>query len=209
MADFEIIDGITGYVGIGVGLPGLFDLAAQLSSAREDVNALVSVSVGMLDNIPIEATAKVEKLSTFSDVGVMTFYEHVGINIIDNLSLNLASSQSMSQQEESDMYLRGWFWLTYGLGNIVPRLDLNYVTAGAWDPSFGLGINESFKVANYDKDFAYLTVSPSVQFRVTGSTWVELGYLFGMDMSSNEKAAIGTKNGGVNHAAFLDVRVSF
>jgi hypothetical protein len=209
------IDDVSGYVGLGVNLPNLLNFRAQLSSKKDDVKALASARIAVLKDIPIEATARLTGLSEFSDSGTMSFYERFGFNAISNLSLNLALAQSLSQADDTDMFFRGWFWLTYSLGNIVPRLDVNYITGGKFNTGVGLGVNASYNdgynggAYTYDKDQAYLTVSPSVQFRAAANTFVELGYLFGKDMSDNDKAAIGAKNGGINHAAFADVRVSF
>jgi len=209
------IDEVSGYAGLGVNLPDLLNLRAQLSGKKNDVKALVSARFLAVKNIPIEVTARLTGLSEFGDAGTMSFYERVGFNAISNLSLNLAAAQSISQADDTDLFFRGWFWLTYDLGNIVPRLDVNYITGGKFTTGAGLGVNASYNTDyekgayTYDKDHAFLTVSPSVQFKVAANTFVELGYLFGKDMSGSDKAAIGNKNGGVNHAAFADLRVSF
>jgi len=209
------IDEVSGYAGLGVNLPDLLNFRAQLSGKKDDARALASARISAVKNIPIEATARLTGLSEFGDAGTMSFYERIGFNAISNLSLNLAAAQSISQADNTDLFFRGWFWLTYGLGNIVPRLDVNYISGGKFNPALGLGVNASYNdgydkgAYTYDKDHAFLTVSPSVQFRAAANTLIELGYLFGKDMSDNDKAAIGNKNSGVNHAVFVDLRVSF
>jgi hypothetical protein len=193
-------------------------LNAQLISVHPDhagnnggpgTNALLSVAVKAVPGINIMASGIFYRLDEFSDLGTMWFAEEVGINIIDNLSLNLSITESISQADDTDMFIRAWFWLTYGLDNITPRLDVNYVMAGTgWlgdsinPASIGLG-------HNFDKNYSFLTVSPSVKFKVTQGATFELGYVFGMDMSKDGYYAIGTKTGGVNHAAFIDAKYVF
>jgi len=210
------VDNVEGWLGFGVSMPDLFDLNAQLKSKRDDANAMFSVSVGVLPDIGIKATAAFLDLTNFSDSGIMTFYEEVNLNIIENLGLNVALSQSMNNAENTDMAFRGWVWLTYAMGNIVPRFDVNYIMGAKMYTNFGLNPIDTYQAQDfawagdcYDGDYSYLTVSPSVKLRVASNKFVELGYMFAMDMSQNDKVAVGGKNGGVNHAAFVDLRVSF
>ncbi|MDR0497162.1 MAG: hypothetical protein LBH42_06090 [Treponema sp.] len=207
------IDAVAGYAGFSVNLPDLLNLRAQLSSQKDDVKALASARISAVKGIPIELTARLTDLSNFSDTGTISFFEHVGYNAIDNLSFNLAAAQSISQAEDTDIYFRAWLWLTYAMGDIIPRLDFNYVTGGKFRHDMGLGVNSPFKdgyEANpftYDKNNAFFTVSPSIQFRAAANTFVDLGYIFAKDMG--DAPAFGTKDKGTNHAACIDVRVSF
>jgi hypothetical protein len=210
------VDKVTGWLGFGASIADLLDLNAQFTGNQATKNAFVSASIGALPGIGINATAIFLDLLNFSDSGQMWFHEHVGIDLIENLSLNIAASQGMFSEDGPDMYFRGWAWLTYGLGDIVPRLDVNYIMAGTFNPAAGLGFNYSYCDSETDlgfatgnKDHAFLTVSPSITCKVAGGTWVELGYMLLMDMSTNDAVAVGIKNGAVNHAAFIDVRVTF
>jgi len=201
-------DALTGYLGLGVYL-GVADILAQMSSAREDLNAYLSVGVSAIQNVPIELTLTVNDISNFSDSGVLGIFPHVGINVIENLGINLAGAIWLPQASGADTAFRGWFWLTYALGNIIPRLDVNYISGGVFNAGGGLYKNSIVGDPNFNTDYALLTVSPSVLMRVAPNMHFELGYLLGADMSKNDVAAMGGKNKGVNNAAFMDVRVSF
>ena len=197
------------YLGLGVYM-GIFDLRAQFNMMKDDANLLVSARTGAVQNLDIEATIDIRRLDDFSDSGTMTFMEHVGINMIENLGIHIASAQSISQADDSDLALRVWAWLTYNMGTIIPRIDVNFGTgAGVNFNGSGIGVNDRYKVYKYDSDLTYLTVTPSVKFQVANNRFVDLGYCLGVDMSSNDKAALGSKNGGVNHAAYIDVLVRF
>ena len=172
-------------------------------------------------------------LDQFSDFGQIHFYEYFAFRGIENLSINLALTQAVAQYDKNskgdsaDLYFRGWFWLTYALndGGILPRLDFNYVMAGKYAAGYGFGFTSSYtddgsfssSCYTFDKDHSFMTVSPSIAFRVNPNCFFELGYFLGVDMSSGDdgsaakvkKVAIGGKQGGISHGAFTGVKVSF
>jgi hypothetical protein len=82
-----------------------------------------SANIRAIDNIPIGVGFDISNLHEFGDIGTSLFQVNAGFNFIDNLSLNFAAALAMSQSDlYDDMYVRCWFWLTYAMGNIVPRL---------------------------------------------------------------------------------------
>jgi len=210
MGAYDILDNHNMYGWLGFGLYlGVADVVAQMKATGNDVAAYLSTAITAVPILDIDATLGLWDISNFSDSGMIGIFPHVGVNIIDNLGINLAVGIWMPQASGLDNAFRFWFWLDYALGNIIPRIDVNYMIAGSFNDGGGFYKNSVVEEGPFDKDVALLTVSPSVLMKVAGNMHFELGYLLGIDMSKNDKHAIGGKNKGVNHAAFADVRVSF
>jgi len=206
------LEQVHGWAGFGIYMPDMIDVVGQVRGAEHVGDFLLSARVRALPGIPINATFQFRDLPEFSDFGWMHFSQHVGYNLIDNVSINLALAQAMHNMEDTDMFFRAWFWVSYAMGNIVPRFDVNYVMGGTFTPNLGLNTNESlrdwdsYSTYTFDSDQTFLTVSPSVSFRVGGSSHLELGYIMGVDLG--DVSAFGAKD-GVHHAAFIDLRVAF
>jgi len=208
-------------IGVGIRVPDVLDvnIASRIGHKLTDVQA--SFRVNALDNIGLKFTAFALGLHDFGNVGAMTFFEEVNLNgLVDNLSINLLFLQSVNQKATSvkgtDLVFRGWLWASYAIGNIVPRLDVNYAMGTKYN--WAMGLNENMGVFNgwsydafdYNKNYSYMTVGLSCQFRVTASRYFEIGYILGADMSNTWYNAFGgNKSGAMAHSFHASVVTSF
>ena len=225
-----------GWFGFGVHVDKMVDFAAQMSFGKVDedlfwddddddttpdvflvnmnktfVNALVSASINAIPDVGVIVSMAMNDLADFSDTGSMTFYEEFSYSAIENVSLNLAFVQSLAQWDNADLYFRGAFWATYAMGNIVPRLDLNFVMGGTYEmSSFYIAENSFGKT--YNKEQMFITFIPSVQLKVTNRTFVDIGFIGGVDLTDDKKAAPAftqAAEAGFNFGAFVDVLIQF
>jgi hypothetical protein len=116
-------------------------------------------------------------------------------------------------QASDDPFMAFGGWLFYALDNIVPRLDLWYVSGGAY--RYGVGFHPSAAVIDYNAavhtfngNQSYFNLRPSVQFRATAATWWEVGAVFNAELGS-VSAAGGTSDQGLSYAIYTAVRVNF
>ena len=167
---------------------------------------------------PVWVPAAAATPGTLKKDGVdMYFYEQFGYGGIENLGLNLGLVQSISTADSADLYFRGVIWLTYAMGSITPRLDLNFVTGGGYNVGSFYFTGQSSDpddgspfMPTYDKDNMYMTLIPSVQFQVARNCFLDVGFVAGIDMSKNDKVAfVGADKKGFNFGAFLDLYVRF
>jgi hypothetical protein len=171
---------------------------------------MASAALELIDNIPLTFAARISNLQNFGDRGVSLFHFHAGVNIIQDLGLNFLYAYAYSNADaHENAYQRFLFYLTFNMGNLVPRLDINYVQGGNLNAGAGLGARTFLAGYNYDSERKLITVSPSVMFRVTPAAYINVGYLAAVDRSDNDKAAFGSRNGGFNHVGFIDLNVTF
>jgi hypothetical protein len=187
-------------------------------------NILAASKIGL----KFVVAGKVEQLQNFSDAGTIGIYETIGFTKVQNLSLNLNLWQILAKKDndpltaDDDFSLRVWFWASYALaeGKIVPRFDVNFLTAGSVNTAvlhfnnrfapgtITSGVNAgkpggrndaSWKI---DKDTQIFNLRPSVGFYLDKNSWFELGY--------NLDLGLGKGTGDfVNHAIYADLKVSF
>ena len=221
--------GVINLVGVGVRVPDVLDvnIASRIGFKLTDIYA--SFRVTALDNIGIKLTAVAMNLHDFSDAGYMSLYEEVNLNgLVDNLSINLLFLQSIAQKEaaaavsgtttiapkDKDLVFRGWAWASYAIGNIVPRLDVSYVTGTRY--SFNRGLNDLASVFrdgayhgyDYNANYSYMTVGLSCQFRVAGNRYFEVGYILGADLGKTGYNSFGGNN-DMAHMFHLGVTTVF
>jgi hypothetical protein len=154
-----------------------------------------------------------ENLEEFGDIGTIRFFETFGYNGITNLSLNLSFWEGINQATGKDFSFRVWFWASYALkdGDIVPRLDVNYLVAGEYDNFQRLHLDDRY-AATYNKDQVLLSARPSVSFKANSNSWLEIGYLVNYDLgdaSASKNTNASTSAKGVHSAIYADIRVSF
>ena len=228
---YNFVDKSIAYFGFNVLVPDTFRLNGMVrlsqgatAGAFQNSRAALGFSFLGVKDLKLVVQGVFRGLDRFSDWGSMHFYEYFAYNGVENLSLNLALTEAAHQADNTDLYFRAWFWLTYALneGAILPRLDFNYVMGGRWTPNYGLAYNDSFNdngnyttaCYTYDKDQTFMTITPSVAFRINGNCFIALGYMLGVDLSGKENnvqktAFTGARDKGINHATFVDLRVSF
>ena len=202
-------DKAKGVIAFRVDVPDLLNFAAavQLGGFKGDYNAYLTFKVFAVKDVNIAATARLLHVDDFSDAGQMIFYEYFGFNGVENLSVNLGLAQSLLQADGSDLYFRAWFWLTYAIGNIVPRLDVNYIMGGTY--AYG-SLNQNWDFEGnwkHNEAWSMLAISPSVQFRISGSTFFDIGYAAYVGLGDTKKDAKAFDT--MNHAVYLELQTSF
>lgn len=193
------------WVGFGLTLDAL-DFVAQSSFTHGKGDALASIGVNAIENVTLAFTVALNDLNAFSDRGEMHFYEQFGFDGVENLSLNLAAHQAITKDASTakDLYFRLWFWATYAIGNIVPRLDVNFVMGGTCQEPNSFYGPEMFAPSYYKED-KYLSFSPSVQFQVSGSQYIEFGYVGIKGLGDKNKFT----DDGFHHGLFINLFTSF
>ena len=200
-------DTARGWFGFGVNMDA-FSFALQMDFGKDFGNLYATASVKAIDNVAILfSICAFDLLNDFSDNGEVHIFAQFGFSGIENMSLNLALIPKISMVENKDLYFRGWFWLTYSLGNIIPRLDIDFVMAGTHTiRSFYYtgGIYDQ----KFNADMLYVAITPSVKFQVARNCFVDVGILAGIDLGDVPTFA-GAKDTGVNFGGFVDVMVRF
>ena len=205
-------DGGFGFWGaLGLNLTNMASIRAQLTYQGEVVNALAGAKISAINGIPIDLVFRAWNL-TDSDIMRMAIHGFVGINLVDNLSVTLGGAYSTdAAADDPFMAFGGWF--TYAIGNIVPRVDVWYVSGGQY--AYGYGFNAtgsnidygSPAVMSYNPDQVYFSLRPAVQFRATSAMWWELGAVVNMDLG--DVSAVGLSKTGTSVGFFTAARVSF
>ena len=205
-AEATHVHGLTLWGGIGLNLDGLARIMAQFSHNDSATHALAGVRLDLLDFLPINVVARFQNLNDFSDAGRFDALAFVGINLIDNLGLNVGGAFSMSQNDaHEDPFFAVGGWATFAMGNIVPRLDLWFVSGGQYN--YGQGFHSLTSVMDWgmqqtwNSDFMYFNIRPSVQFRAFTNMYWQLGAVVNINL--------GDANDGVDYGLFTAVRVSF
>jgi len=204
--------GLTLWGGLGVNLPDLMSVRAQLTHNDLVTNALVGVHVTALDFLPISAFIRMHNLQDFGDVGQLFAYAFVGLNLVENLDLNLGAAFGISQVDDTDPFMAFGAWLQFtGLGAIVPRLDAWFVSGAAYgfDQGFAASAaNIDWGNATFNSDQSYISIRPAVRFRATPSAWWEVGGLFNIELG-DVGAGGGTSDDTLSWGLFTAVRVTF
>ncbi|MDR2786365.1 MAG: hypothetical protein LBB83_10680 [Treponema sp.] len=115
------------------------------------------------------------------------FYETLGYKIGDlSFGLNAVQYLRTEKDVDHDLGLHLNPWVSYDIGPIVPRLDLNYLLAGKALTASGVnslpGASYHRKVFDYadngNKDnLSVIAVRPSVKFNIDKNTFIEIGDL--------------------------------
>jgi hypothetical protein len=155
----------------------------------------------------LKAVVEVEGivLDEFKDKGALNIYETVSYDF-DELDVGINAIQYYSQVKDDDkLALRFTPWVSYTIGDFVPRLDVGYVLgAGLLDTAATVG--KYHRATPYTPTYTYddsvITIRPSLKYNLNSVTFVELGYVFNL---VKEKADIDNDT----HTVYLDFKWSF
>ena len=200
--------GLAIWGGLGVNVPSLLSARVQFNTSYEVVNLIAGVQVTALEAVPINLVFRAWDL-TDGDIIRMAIHGFIGVNMIDNLGITVGGAFS-NRADRDDPYMAFGGWFTYALGNIVPRIDLWYVSGGAYAYGYGFnatGSNIDYGAMTYNKDQTYFSIRPAVQLRATATTWWELGAAINMDLG--DVSAVGLAKKGTSIGFFTAARVNF
>lgn len=164
-------------------------------------------------------TARLQGLEEFGDEGIMRFYAsfaHSGL--VDDMILHAGASFGMVMNDDfwwgnaTSPHIWVWVGAEYALSDrIVPRLDVHYVMGGTWNHANQIH-NASIRdgVTFFEED-TFAHIRPSVQFRVTSASFVELGAIVHLDLGDDAGNGNPTwlRTHGTHIGAYALVRVAF
>ena len=194
--------------GLAANVPGLLGARLQLSFQDIGTHASLSANITALDAFPIILTAWMRNLDEFGDFGWFAVHAMIGVNIIDNLSINVGGTIGMAMWDETDPFIGAGAYLTYALGNVVPRLDFWFISGGTYNYAAGLtplGATIYWGRASWNSDQTYINIRPSVQFRVNSACYLDTGVVVNFDMGDVPAAG----GDGLSYGVFAAVRVNF
>jgi len=174
--------------------------------------ALAGLQVFAIPGIPINAGFRFHDLQDFDEVGTLSGTVAVHLDgLVDNLTLGLAGAVGMSQVDDTDLAFGGGLWLAYPVGNIVPRLDLWYMSG--WAYNYNYGLNHTWGYVDhgdltFNSDQSYLSIRPMVQIRATATSWLQLGAVINLELG-DVGAAGGDSDDSVSFGVFAGVRATF
>jgi hypothetical protein len=202
------------------------------------VKGLTAVIEAELDNLQDFEEVKAGKKNDWGRVitdsqkysGKFNLYETVGYKVEDlgpgNLGVGLNTSQHFSMQTEvksgdnkTGAGIRFNPWVSYGVGNIVPRLDLVYFMGGKINGSDnddeGKFYRRGYDPTYFVKDWV-MTIRPAVTFNV-GKAFVEIGDAVNFENSHTKKyfGDTAAKNAGkgeddrFTNIVYVDFKWSF
>jgi hypothetical protein len=201
------------------------------------VKNLTAVIEAELDNLQDFEEVKAGKKNDWGDTvtdsekysGKVNLYESFGYKLEDigpgdlGAGLKLAQYISMKTEIVNGDNRTGpglWFnpWVSYGIGNIVPRLDFVYMIGGKIDGSDNDGEGKYYRDGYVPTYFArdwVMTIRPSVTFNA-GKAFVEIGDAVNFENSHTEKyfgsAGVGAKDrkdGRFTNIVYVDFKWSF
>jgi hypothetical protein len=161
--------------------------------------------------------------------GKINFYESFGYTLEDTgpgdlgVGLKLAQYISMKTEVTKGDNKTGpglWFnpWVSYAIGNIIPRLDFVYMAGGKIDGSDndeeGKYYREGYVATYFAKDWV-MTIRPSVTFTM-GKAFVEIGDAINIEGNHTKKYfgsagvdAADKKDGRFTNIVYVDFKWSF
>ncbi|MDR0730404.1 MAG: hypothetical protein LBF63_01965 [Treponema sp.] len=148
----------------------------------------------------------------------LNFYETLGYKIGDlSFGLNAVQYLRVEKDVDHDLGLHLNPWVSYAIGSIVPRLDLNYLLAGkALTEPGGTGAlpGASYhrKVFDYkdngDADnYSVIAARPSVKFNIDKNTFIEIGDLIAFSTGPEGAFADADdpkKSSNLNNVFYID-----
>ncbi|MDR1419082.1 MAG: hypothetical protein LBI86_01790 [Treponema sp.] len=203
--------------------PGRDESSRMLLSAGilavKDLTAVVAVD---FDNIQSYSTVKTGDVNAWggtvtagdrvNNSGKLNIHEALGYKVSD-LSIGFNASQffsfaerdvtnsvtSITTQEKVDASLYFNPWVSYSLGNIVPRLDVVYMMGGQINGSSATAEGKYYRRGydpNYTKETWVLGIRPSIRFNI-GSCFLELGDLVSLEGQENKFYGVNVPNPNV------------
>jgi hypothetical protein len=178
------------------------------------VKDLTAVIVGTFD-----------KIEYFDSTGNIMFSETFGYKMND-LGLGLNAVQFLynrvdGNDDKVDMNPGLLFnpWVSYTIGNIVPRLDLVYFMGGQskmanpnqqWERR---GFVNLAKAKDAEDDYSVFSIRPSVKFNLDNKTFLEIGDMMNFDSATKDGAykdeGDDKKNSLFTNVFYVDVKFSF
>jgi hypothetical protein len=171
--------------------------AEKFDGSGESSKLIFSASVLAVKPLTAVVEVEVDKLEstgTAKDDMNINFYETLGYKI-GNLAFGLnavqyygkAKNAGANKVEDKDLGLHFNPWISYTIGSVVPRLDVNYFKAGT---AITIPAENALPAGNYHRtvfaykdngkdadDFTVIAVRPSVKFNIGSKTFVEIGDL--------------------------------
>jgi hypothetical protein len=136
--------------------------------------------------------------------GKINIYQTIQYDM-GSLSVGLWAAEWLSQAEDADFAFYANPWVSYALGNIVPRLDLGYGSATrAGFNNTGLNWRRVNYSAMYDSDYSIIAIRPSVKFNIDSKTFVEIGDLLDIDGGK-----WGDDDSRISNAFYIDFKWTF
>jgi hypothetical protein len=204
-----------GGLGVQFGL-GEFRTSWRINHAHatldNSTDGLIALNLLAIDNIPIHASLRLMNVNDFNDNGRLDLQAQVGLNLVQDFAITATAAFSMSQVDDTDPFMAFGGWLIYnGLGNIVPRLDVYFVSGGEFNFGYGFHPQASaldYACASWNSDQSYFHIRPQVQIRATANAWWEIGAFFNFELG-DVGAAGGTDDDPLTFGLFTGVRVLF
>jgi hypothetical protein len=230
-------------ISAGYTMPDLFKVTASFRTANQTVNEvsrftnadsevfsgnetsklIFGAQILAVKNLTAVVEAEVDKLE---DTGAdkekdnidFNLYETIGYKLGD-LSFGLNAVQYIRSEKDvdHDLGLHLNPWVSYAIGSIVPRLDLNYLLAGRALTAPGgtsalPGASYHRKVFSYadngDADnYSVIAARPSVKFNIDKNTFIEVGDLIAFSMGPEGAFANADdlkKSSNFNNVFYID-----
>ncbi|MDR1352277.1 MAG: hypothetical protein LBK05_03250 [Treponema sp.] len=251
-SDLDIpLDRLKYTVSAGYSMPDLFKATASFRTANQTVNTvsrfadadsevfsgnetsklIFGAQLLAVKNLTAVLEVEADKLE---DTGAdkdkdnidFNLYETIGYKMGD-LSFGLNAVQYIRSEKDVDhdfgLHLNPW--ISYAIGSIVPRLDLNYLMAGkalTGTASINSGTGDiTLPVTGtsyHRKVFAYadngdadnlsvIAVRPSVKFNIDKNTFIEIGDLFAFSTGPEgafADADDAKKSSNINNVIYID-----
>jgi hypothetical protein len=134
--------------------------------------------------------AELDNLEDYGENGIFNLYETLGYKLGD-LGFGLNAAQYFRTAEKADTGFNVNPWVSYSIGPVVPRLDINYLLAGTVN-SAGKYHRKTFEYKNNTTDtesFSVFGIRPSVKFNIDSKTFIEIGDL--ITLESGPEGAFG------------------
>jgi hypothetical protein len=172
------------------------DEDSETFGSNETSKLIFGAQLLAIKNLTAVVEAEVDKLE---DTGVDSRKDNIDFNLYETIGyktgdlafgLNAVQNVRLEKDVEHDLGLHFNPWVSYAIGPIVPRLDLNYYLAGKAITSVTASTAESPVTSTkyHRKTFAYadnkaaedvsvFAVRPSVKFNIDKNSVIEIGDL--------------------------------
>lgn len=197
-------------------------------AGRDETSKLIfSAHLLAVKNLTFVVEAEADKLE---DTGLDRDKDNIDLNLYETIGyktgdlafgLNAIQYFRIEKDVEYDTGLHFNPWVSYTIGAIVPRLDLNYFLAGRALTAPGASPlpgntyhREVFAYADNGKadDLSVFAIRPSVKFNIDKNTFVEIGDLIAL--ASGPTGAFGdavnaNKDSNFNNVFYVDFKWKF
>jgi hypothetical protein len=203
-----------------------YDPLKPATPGTESMQAIAAFHLRAVPGLTAIVEGQFDNLQDFDKTGKVNIFETVGYSAGD-LGVGLNAGEYILQAENTDMGIRLNPWVTYAIGNIVPRLDVVYflggrldgwsgntfdTTSGALDTEGAEGkYHRKAYAASNIADDTVLTIRPSVKFNVDGKTTIEIGDAINIETRKDTKAfgVEEPKDSRFTNIFYIDVKFSF